>query len=141
MENPAKTRSFHINAGPDRVRVLFAGHELADSDDVLIAREEGHSDVFYFPRDHVDMASLRPNDHRTTCPLKGEASHFSMMRDGEVVENLAWSYEDPLPRAELLEDRIAFYPQHVEFEVTAGGRDSPRHVPAHDPPYIETGER
>lgn len=125
-----------IAAHDGRVRVLFEGHEIADSDDVLVLEERGHDPVFYFPQDDVQMTALRRTDHHTRCPLKGTASYYTIYRDAKVIDNAAWSYEDPFDDAVLIKDRIAFYPEHVEFHVDAG--TGVRHVPAHDPPYADT---
>jgi uncharacterized protein (DUF427 family) len=41
-----------------------------------------------------------------------------MLIDGELYENVAWSYEDPYPGVEAIRGRIAFYPDRVEvYEV------------------------
>jgi uncharacterized protein (DUF427 family) len=79
------TSRFHFTYHPERVRVLFQGHELADSGDVLALSEAGHDPVFYFPRKDVQMSSLRANNNRTTCPWKGEATYYTIMRDGQVI--------------------------------------------------------
>jgi uncharacterized protein (DUF427 family) len=138
MDNPGQATPFHIVAHPERIRVLFEGHELADSDDVMVLSEKGHDDVFYFPREDVQVSSLRPNHHTTTCPWKGEASYFTIMRDAHVVEDIAWSYEHPKAEAEPIAGRIAFDPRHVDFQIENVPQDRVlRHVPAHDPPYAD----
>ncbi len=131
------TGQLRIAAQGGRVRVLFEGHEIADSADVLTLREAGHDPVFYFPRDDVQMSALRRTDHITQCPLKGTASYYTIYRDREVIENAAWSYEDPFDDVSLIAGRIAFYPEHVEFHLD-GAEEPVRHVPAHDPPYADT---
>ena len=139
MDKIAEAAPFHIVAYPERIRVLFEGHELADSDDAMVLSEPGHADVFYFPRDHVQMSSLRPNGRTIERPGKGQASYFTIMRDGHVVEDIAWSYEHPADdHGEPLADRIAFDPRHVEFQIdNAPHEHIRRHVPAHDPPSAD----
>jgi len=131
-----------------RVRVLFEGHEIADSADALILKEGDYPPVPYFPREDVEMTVLRKTDHTSRCPHKGVASYFTIYRDRQVIENAAWSYETPIEGAELIAGRIAFYPQHVEIEVseardaaTARDRDGPLRVPPHDPPYADIDPR
>jgi uncharacterized protein (DUF427 family) len=102
-----------------RVRVLFEGHEIADSDDVLVLREADYPPVRYFPRDDVAMAFLRRSDRTTRCPYKGAASYYTIYRDGQIIEDAVWSYEAPLPGMERLAGRLAFYPQHVDFQADA----------------------
>lgn len=100
-----------------RVRVLFEGHEIADSGDVLLLAEADYPLVRYFPRDDVAMAFLRKTDKTSRCPYKGEASYYTIQRDGKLIENAVWSYETPNPAVIQIAGRLAFYPQHVDFQV------------------------
>lgn len=100
-----------------RVRVLFNGHFLGESADVLLLREGDRAPVRYFPAGDIEMAFMRKTDHTTQCPHKGQASYFTLYRDGEVIENAVWSYEEPLRGMAAISGRLAFYPEHVEFEV------------------------
>ncbi|MBI1684511.1 DUF427 domain-containing protein [Caulobacter hibisci] len=102
-----------------RVRVLFEGHEIADSDDVLVLREADYPPVRYFPREDVATAFLRKTDHTTRCPYKGQATYYTIYRDGRIVEDAVWSYETPLPGMERIAGRLAFYPEHVVFQADA----------------------
>jgi len=104
---------------PGRVQVLFEGHSLAVSDDVLLLSEAGHEPVRYFPREDVQMAFLRKTDKVTHCPYKGQASYYTIMRDRQIIENAIWSYEDPLPEVSQIAGRLAFYPEHFDFQVGA----------------------
>jgi len=114
---PQTDHHITLEREPARVRVLFNGHFLGESSDVLLLREAGHAPVRYFPSDDIEMAFLRRTDSRTRCPHKGEASYLTLYRDGEVIENAVWSYADPLPAMAPIAGRLAFYPQHVDFEV------------------------
>jgi uncharacterized protein (DUF427 family) len=122
-------------AAAGRVRALFEGHEIADSANAVVVHEGDYPPVVYFPRQDVEMLSLRRTDHSTHCPHKGDASYFTIYRDAKVIENAAWSYEDPIESASLIRDHIAFYPQHVEIEMAGAG--APLKVPPHDPPYAD----
>ena len=118
---------------PTRVQVLFEGHLLADSGDVLVLREADYDPVFYFSRKDIEMAVLRASDKRSHCPHKGDASYFTIMRDRKIVENVAWSYEQPLAGRSDIAGRIAFYPEHVEFHVT----DTPADAPAEGAAFVD----
>jgi uncharacterized protein (DUF427 family) len=152
-------------AADGRVRALFEGHEIADSANALVLREGDYPPVVYFPREDVEMLVLRKTDKTSRCPFKGEASYYTIYRDRQIIENAAWSYEDPIEGAELIRGRIAFYPQHVDIQMgdqgtnnavapddsspdtprpggdvttfSADGNDAPFKVPAHDPPYAD----
>ncbi len=120
MKIPDETHPITISPVPNTVRVLFEGHEIADSDDVLVLKEANYPPVYYFPRDDVRMVFLRRTDKVTHCPYKGDASYFTIYRDANVVENAVWSYEDPFPAVGQIGNRVAFYPEHVAFQL--GGR-------------------
>jgi uncharacterized protein (DUF427 family) len=138
MNSFGQSSRFHITGHSQRVRVLFEGHELADSGDVLCLHADGGDPTFYFPRDHVQMSSLRDNHNTTRDPWLGVARYYTIMRDGEVIENIAWSYESPNEDADQIAGMIAFDPRHVDFQVENAPEDRIiRHVPAHDPPYAD----
>jgi uncharacterized protein (DUF427 family) len=124
-------------AAPGRVRALFEGHQIADSDHALILNEGSYAPVVYFPREDVEMLVLRKTDRSTRCPHKGDASYFTIYRDARVIENAAWSYEDPIDDAGVIREHIAFYPQHVEIEMGEANAEPALKVPPHDPPYAD----
>ncbi|PZR32470.1 DUF427 domain-containing protein [Caulobacter segnis] len=117
MKIPDETHPITIEPVPGTVRVIFEGHGIADSDDVFVLREANYPPVYYFPRDSVQMAFLRRTDKVTHCPYKGDASYFTIYRDRQIIDNAAWSYEDPYAAVGPIAARIAFYPEHVEFQL------------------------
>ncbi|MDG2520120.1 DUF427 domain-containing protein [Caulobacter segnis] len=120
-----------------RVQVLFEGHLIADSDDVLVLNEADLAPVFYFPRQHVEMEKLVQNDIVTHCPYKGDARHFTVLRDGVMIERFAWSYDRPNAEASGIGDRIAFYPEHVDFHEIAAAPGEQRVVGADADPRVD----
>lgn len=98
-----------------RVRVLFAGESVADSERALRVLESHHDPVLYFPRADLRMEAFERTDHRTFCPFKGEASYFSLRAGGRIAENAVWTYEDPYDQVRDLKDYVAFYPDRVEL--------------------------
>jgi len=127
---------FSIAAAPGRVRVLFEGHEVADSRKALVFNETGRDPVVYFPREDVQMSVLKASGRTTTDASNGVATWFTIMRDAKIVEDVAWSYEAPEGEAELIENYIAFAPEHVDVESDVAVEPI-RHVPPMDPPYAE----
>ena len=67
----------------------------------------------YIPREDIEMGFFGKTDHHTHCPYKGEASYYTTKIEGEVLENVAWSYEDPFPAMLQIKDHLAFYPDRV----------------------------
>lgn len=128
MKIPDESHPITISPAPTRVRVLFEGHEIADSDDVLVLKEATYPPVYYFPREDVRMLFLRRTDKTTHCPYKGDASYFTIYRDANVIENAVWSYEDPYPSVGQIGARVAFYPEHVEFQLGERTSGEPQSV-------------
>ena len=103
-----------IEPADRRVRVEIGGETVADSARALVMHETRLPLVYYFPRDDVRMDLLTPSDHRTYCPFKGNATHWSLTVGGKTVENVAWSYDAPFDEAATVEGRIAFYWDRVD---------------------------
>jgi uncharacterized protein (DUF427 family) len=65
------------------------------------------------PRLYVDprfvrMDLLTMSDTHTYCPYKGTATYWTAHVGGEVLEDIAWSYEDPLPEFAPLGHFLSF---------------------------------
>ena len=116
MKTPDQDHPITCSREPGRVAVLFEGHEIADSDDVLRLAEADYPVVRYFPRSDVAMDFLQKTDKVTHCPYKGDATYYTIYRDQQLIENAVWSYETPFPAVSQIAGRLAFYPQHVEFK-------------------------
>jgi len=114
MAPPRTDHRITIQKNPRRVRAFVAGHVIADTADALTLSEEGHEPVQYFPRKDVETGFMSQTSKVTECPYKGLATHYSMMIDGELLENAVWSYENPKPGMEQIAGRMAFYPDKVE---------------------------
>jgi uncharacterized protein (DUF427 family) len=86
------------------MKALWNGVAVAESDDTVVV--EGNH---YFPLDSLDQALVRPSEKHTTCPWKGTASYLTLEVDGQTNADAAWFYPDPLPGAEAVADRVAFW--------------------------------
>lgn len=103
-----------IEPNPKRVRVVVGGETLADSLASLLLLETDHEPVYYFPRSDVRLDLLRASDHHSHCPYKGDASYWTFEAGNRTIENAVWSYEEPMPAAELIRDHLAFYWDKVD---------------------------
>jgi uncharacterized protein (DUF427 family)/class 3 adenylate cyclase len=106
--------SVTVSPSRKRVKVVFNGEVVADSNRALVLRETRLPPVYYLPREDVDLRFLVPSDHHTYCPFKGTASYWSLAVGDKTVENVAWSYEDPDDEALAIRGYIAFYWNKVE---------------------------
>jgi uncharacterized protein (DUF427 family) len=97
-----------------RIRVLFGGAGVADSRRAVYLFESGHLPVYYFPLEDVRTELLVPTEKRTHCPLKGEASYWSIQVGGRTSEDAAWSYPSPIPGCPDISRLVAFYWHRVD---------------------------
>ncbi|MFT4065009.1 DUF427 domain-containing protein [Paraburkholderia sp.] len=97
-----------------RVRVIHGGVTMADTQAALTLSETGLPDVFYFPREHVNMARLERSTHTSHCPFKGDASYFHLRTEDGLIENAVWSYEEPLEQVTQIKGYLAFYTSRVD---------------------------
>ena len=96
------------------VTAIFGGQTVAQSSNAIVLKETGLAPVMYFPMEDVRMDLLSPSDYRTTCPFKGEASHWGIDVGWRRADNIAWAYEDPRPEREDIKGRIAFYEHKLD---------------------------
>ncbi len=122
MKIPGPDHPITLSAAPGPMEALFEGHLIARSEDVLMLAEADYPPVAYFPRADVEMAVFAKTERNTHCPYKGEASYYSLERDGRVAENVAWSYEEPYPAMAAIKGRLAFYPNVVVLKAEGGTR-------------------
>jgi uncharacterized protein (DUF427 family) len=99
------------------VEVTLNGQKLAESNRPVQLDETGLPTRYYLPREDVRTDLLRSTSTHTTCPFKGEASYWSADLDGEVHEDLVWSYESPIPQAKEIAGLMCFYPDRVKLTV------------------------
>jgi len=97
-----------IEPSANRIRAVFNGETIADSDRALVMRETRLPWVYYFPRADVRTDLLTRKPQRTHCPFKGDASYWSLTVGDRVAEDAVWSYEDPFDEAMSVRDYIAF---------------------------------
>ncbi|USX50307.1 DUF427 domain-containing protein [Lentzea sp. HUAS12] len=80
------------------------GKIIASSDDTVVV--EGNH---YFPLESVDPDVLKPTDHTSHCPWKGDANYYSLQVDGTENTNAAWYYAEPKEAAAEIKGRVAFW--------------------------------
>lgn len=96
------------------------GSTIALSDRAMILEEfsgeKAYPPVVYFPLDDVDPEALEASDHQTHCPVKGDASYYTVKANGRELQNAAWTYPQPLPQVGAVKGYVAFYPDKVTIE-------------------------
>lgn len=118
---------------PARVKVVFAGEVIAESDNARVMYELGHAPVYYLPRADMDMGHLKASDRDTYCPYKGHASYWTLAVGDAEAENAVWTYADPDPKLAALKDYLGFYwgkmdAWYEDGEEVTGPREIPGRV-------------
>lgn len=54
---------------------------------------------WYFPPASVKKEFLQDSPTPYTCPWKGKCQYFNVGKDGDLSEDNAWAYPEPLPSA------------------------------------------
>jgi uncharacterized protein (DUF427 family) len=106
------------------VTVALDGQVLADSHRTTMLLETPLPVRYYFPREDVAMELLERSPRHTACAYKGRASYWSARIGDHVLDDLAWTYEEPLHDALPVRDLVAFYDERVD--VTVDGEEVAR---------------
>ena len=90
------------------LRVSVAGTALVDTIDTMIVFETALAPVLYVDRSQVRTDLLRRTETSTYCNYKGYATYWSAVIADTVVEDVAWSYDDPLPETLPIKGYFSF---------------------------------
>jgi uncharacterized protein (DUF427 family) len=94
---------------PRRVRAVFGGQTVFDTEHGMLVHETGLLPQLYVPEADIRQDLLSPTDHHTFCPFKGTASYRTVTAGGQVAENAIWAYPEPNPEASWLAGYAGFY--------------------------------
>ena len=114
---PGPDHPITIEPTGEQVTVTSGGQVIARSDRALTLREASYPPVQYVPIDDVDRSALRPTDHETYCPYKGDASYFTVTTPDGELENAIWTYEQPYDAVADIRGHVAFYANRVDIAV------------------------
>lgn len=98
-----------------RLRVEVAGTTLVDTTDTVICFETSVTTKLYVDPAHVRTDLLRRTSTTSYCNYKGEATYWSAVVGDVVVDDVAWSYEDPLPESAPIKGFLSFDPGKVDL--------------------------
>ena len=123
MTTPKSAGTGHqieVHRSPHHVRIEIDGEVIADTTRALALEETRCPTRYYLPRQDVRFERLSPTATHTHCPYKGDASYWSVRVGDRVVEDAAWSYDDPLPQREDIRGYLSFYPSRVDAFLVDG---------------------
>jgi uncharacterized protein (DUF427 family) len=99
------------------VRVIVDGQQLAETHEPRLLFETGLPVRYYIPRKDVRVDLLEPTDHSSRCPYKGVACYWSVRSGGRTVENIVWSYPDPIAEIPGIKDLMCFFNERADIYV------------------------
>jgi uncharacterized protein (DUF427 family) len=104
-----------------RLRVEVAGVTLVDTDDTIILFETSLAPKLYVDPAHVRTDLLRRTDTTTWCNYKGVATYWAAVVGDTVVDDVAWTYDDPLPESTQIRGWFSFEPDRAAIEAALPG--------------------
>jgi uncharacterized protein (DUF427 family) len=100
MKEPGPDHPITVTPNPRRIRVMLGGFIVAETTEALTLQEARLPPVLYIPRGDVRMDLLDATRHRTHCPYKGDAVHFTVSGGGLVRENAPGATRSPIGPSE-----------------------------------------
>jgi len=113
-----------VDCRPTRreLRVTVAGTVLVDTDDTVIVFETALAPRLYVHPAQVRTELLIKSATTSYCNYKGVATYWSARIDDRLVEDLAWSYREPLPESAQIAGFLSFDPTHTDMLAELPGR-------------------
>lgn len=106
---------------PNRVRAMFAGHVIADSDDALVFQQPGRRPMYFFPREDVETGYLGETREGLADLQLGSGRCYTWVMEGEIVERAVCAFDEPPPGAEPLAGRLCLSEDVFEiYELSPG---------------------
>lgn len=89
---------YEFESSPRRVRAVFGGAVVADSQGMRLLRPPWGPPTYFFPRRDVRSELLVPSEYATLHADLGPASYWNVTAGGRTAENAAKTYRQP-PKA------------------------------------------
>jgi uncharacterized protein (DUF427 family) len=108
-----------IESSPNRVRAMFAGHVIADSDEVMVLRQPGRRPMHFFPREDVEMGYLGETREGLNDLQLGPGRCYTWAMEGEIIQRAVCTFDEPPSGAEALAGRLCLSEDVFEiYELT-----------------------
>ncbi|OBG34696.1 DUF427 domain-containing protein [Mycobacterium sp. E3198] len=91
-----------------RLRVSVGRTVMVDTNDTLILFETALEPLLYVDPEHVRTDLLRRSETSSYCNYKGFATYWSVVLDDRVIDDVAWSYDDPYPESLPVKGFLSF---------------------------------
>jgi uncharacterized protein (DUF427 family) len=107
------------------LEVHVAGERVVDTRRPHGVFETGLPVRWYVPMEDVREDLLEPSGTTTMCPYKGTARYWHVRAGGELHEDLAWSYPDPVPEIPRIRDLVCFFDERVDVVLDGVAQERP----------------
>lgn len=105
-----------------RLRVELAGTTLVDTDDTVLVFETSLPPRLYVRPTLVRADVLRRSATTSYCNYKGQATYWSAAVGETVIDDVAWSYGEPLPESSPIAGMLSFDPARVRVTAELPGQ-------------------
>lgn len=92
-----------------RLKIVFNGETIADTQGGYRVLETSHPPVYYLPPNDIRSEFLVRSNRRSFCEFKGSATYWSITVGDRTAQDAAWSYASPSPNFAAIQDYLAFY--------------------------------
>lgn len=113
-----------VLASTRHVEISVGGQVVADSHRPHLLFETSLPTRYYLPAEDVRMDLLEPSAAVSRCPYKGIARYWSLAVGDTRLEDVAWSYPDPIPENPKIAGLVTFFNERVDIRVD--GEPQPR---------------
>lgn len=103
-----------VEVVPQRIRVVFNGETIVDTQKATRVLETSHPPVYYIPPTEVKPGVLQPAAGRSWCEWKGQAAYYDVRAGDRTAKKAAWYYPDPTPGFAQIKGYVAFYPSKMD---------------------------
>jgi uncharacterized protein (DUF427 family) len=98
-----------------RLRVSIDGTVLVDTDDTVIVFETALAPRLYVDPAQVRTDLLTASPTTSYCNYKGVATYWAATIGDRTVDDIAWSYRQPLPESSPITGFLSFDPGQAEM--------------------------
>lgn len=111
--DPGPDHPITIDPAGGVVTVSLGGTTVARSERALALDERGYPTVLYLPIEDVEAWALRPSEHTTYCPYKGDASYWSLVTEDATATDAVWGYPEARSGVAAIAGHVAFAHEDV----------------------------
>jgi len=97
-----------------RIRVVFNGETIAESEQTVRILETSHPPVYYIPLTDIKQEYLVPTQRSTFCEWKGSAQYYDLVVGDRRASNAVWQYPNPTERFQAISECVALYPAQMD---------------------------